>query len=146
MATLQQYPWGKASPGMRLRETSARARSGLEKGSKGPLLASGGVESVREAARASQPLCDALEYLARAGLRTRGERDPVEGEDVAAAVQALHHALEELGEASVETVSERYAAYVAAVEGLERIGKQAAASGIAGTGARGTGDAWRAFT
>ena len=137
------YPWGKASPATRIRETSAKARSGLDKAATARFGQI--VDRAAEAARASQSLADTLDYLSRAGLRTRGGKDPIEGTDVAAAVEAVHQALAELGVASVVTLSDCYNAYASAVETLIQMAEDGATRGISGSGAPALQDPWSPF-
>ena len=138
------YPWGKASPATRIREGVQRANSGLAKAAEArfPNL----LGPVADAARASRPLCEALEYLARAGLRARGEQNPVPGEEVASAVEAVHEALAALADSSPASFSSCFEGYVTAVESLVRSGEDAAQRGIRGTGGAGRSDPWGAFS
>ena len=62
-----RYPWGTASPAGRIRETTNTARNGLAAAKAEGLDKA--VAAVKRAARGSQSLTEALDYLSRAGLR-----------------------------------------------------------------------------
>ena len=140
-----RYPWGTASPATRIRETSTKARNGLNAAAEATGI-DASVASLKTAAMASQPLTETLDYLSRAGLRTRGEQDPLDGSVVADAVQALHQTLGELAVSTPSSLSGCYTAYVAALEALLSIADDALARGIARSGAVPATDPWGPFS
>ena len=124
------YPWGKASPGQRLRMTADRAKKGLEE-AKAPGLAELKTRWT-EAVRAAQPLVDTLDHLSRAGFRGARGEERVSGADVAYATRAVHDALGEFVNSSILNVSERYVSFATAVEHLIALADEAGRRGVEG--------------
>ena len=66
-------PWGRETPGTRLRSTAARAREGLNQVDAPGF---GDIDArVRRAVTESRALLEALEYIARTGFRGTRARD-----------------------------------------------------------------------
>ena len=105
------YPWGRASPGMRLRTTVDRAQKGLEQAT------TPGLAELRdrwtEAVGAAQPLVDTLDHLSRRGFRAKRDRNPVSGVEISKATRAVHDALGEFVDSTLLNVSERYTSFAA---------------------------------
>lgn len=62
----------------------------------------------------SRALVEALEHIAPQGFRGRASETPIGAEEVQCAVEAVRDTLVALAEASAATLSERYAALLAA--------------------------------
>lgn len=137
------YPWGRASPGMRLRASAEKAQKGLEQAT-APGLAEL-KERWTKAVRASQPLVEALDYVSRAGFRGKRGQTAVSGADIAKATRAAHDALGAFVGSTVLNVSERYQAFADAVEGLIALAKEAGNRGVVGSGEIEFEDPWEAF-
>ena len=138
-----RYPWGKASPGMRLRATAERASKGLEQ-ARAP-----GLNKVQnrwtESVRAALPLVETLEHLSGVGFRGARNQQPVRGADVASATREVHDALGKFVQSSVFDLSEHFVSFATAVERLIALAKKAARSGVEGDPKAGANDPWEAF-
>ena len=139
-----RYPWGTETPGPRLRTTSAKARGGLEQLTEPGFH--GIAERVDACVQAIRPLVDAMEYIARAGLRVRGaDDDTVPGKHVSEAVREIRQALVALHASTALTQSSCCEALVAAVTKLTGLADTGVEHGIAGTGESDSDDPWQAF-
>lgn len=100
---------------------------------------------ISRAVTESRALVEALEYVGRTGFRSRAGETPIEAEEVHRAVEAVRDALIALAEASAATVSERYAAFAAALDTVLGLADAAQQRGVAGSGALARDDPWEAF-
>ena len=139
-----RYPWGSETPGPRLRTTCTKACAGLEKVDAPGF--DGIVERVNGAVQAVHPLFEAVEFVARNGLRVHApDERMVPGTEATDAVHEVREALAALAASTALTQSECYRAFVAAVEKLMTIAKTGTKHGITGTGAVDPGNPWQAF-
>ena len=139
-----RYKWGTETPGPRLRTTCAKARAGLEQVDAPGF--DGIVERVNGAVKAVHPLFEAVEFVARNGLRVHAaDEQTVPGAEATEAVREVREALAALAVSTALTQSECYRAFVAAVEKLMTIAETGIKHGIAGTGAVDPGDPWQTF-
>ena len=137
------YPWGRASPGMRLRATAERAKKELEQ-AKVPGLAQV-QHRWTESVRAALPLVEALDHLSRAGFRGARDQERLSGADIANATRAIHDALGEFVESSVVNLSERYASFTTAAERLIALAEEAGRRGVESDRDVRVDDPWKAF-
>ena len=73
--TRKPYPWGKETPGARMRTTAAKARTGLE-AVETPGF--GDIDArVSRAVSEARTLLESLEHLARTGFRSRAGETPI---------------------------------------------------------------------
>ena len=140
-----RYPWGTETPGPRLRAAAARARTGIEQ-----VNAPGKHRQIPDridaAVKGARSLVDALEYLARAGLRTRGSnKNAIAGASVSEAVDALREALAAMATSTATTLSGHFDAFATAVEALIALSETGIELGIAGTGEVDRHDPWDAY-
>ena len=136
-------PWGRETPGTRLRSTAARAREGL-----GEVDAPGFGDidaRVRRVVTESRALLEALEYIARTGFRGRASETSIPAEEVNTALGSMRDALLELAHASVLTLSERYAAFSGALDAVLALADAAQVRGIAGSAVASRDDPWSVF-
>ena len=138
----QQYPWGTETPGPRLRITGEKSRDALKR------VDAPGVKRIPERIGAAvEPIrsfVEAMEYVAREGLRTGARSDrTVRGADVAAALGEVYEALGPLGASSALTLTPRYEAFVGAVTRLLALADTAVEHGVEGTGAPDPNDPWK---
>ena len=137
------YPWGKETPGARMRSTAAKARAGLE-AVETPGF--GDIDArVSRAVSESRTLLESLEHLARAGFRSRAGETPIPAAEIKGAADAVRDAVVAMADASVVNVSERYAAYTSALDVLLGLVDAAQRRGIAGSGEPTRADPWTAF-
>ena len=142
-----RYPWGTETPGPRLRATCAKARTGFDQ------VDTPGFHDITErvgaAVQTLRPLVDAMEFVARAGLRAGArDDDTVPGArvlDAVREVREVREALVALNASTAPTLSARYEALVAAVETLTGLADTAVQHGIAGTGGSDPNDPWQPF-
>ena len=136
-------PWGRETSGTRLRTTAARAREGLHQVD---APGYGDIEArVSRAVAQSRALLEALEYLAGSGFRGRARETAIPDDEVRAAASSMRDALLGLADASVVTLSERYAAFAAALDVVLELADAAQTRGIAGSGEATRDDPWKAF-
>ena len=137
------YPWGRASPGMRLSATSERAKKALAQADTPGLAEMQGRWT--ESVRAAKPLVMALDHLSGAGFRgARGEQR-VPGAEVAKATRVATEALGALLASSVVNVSERYQVFASAVEALIALAGEAGRRGVEGGREVRSDDPWSGF-
>ena len=140
-----RYPWGTETPGPRLRAAAARARTGIEQ-VQAPGTHRQIPERIDAAVQGARPLVEALEHLARAGLRTRGSnRNAIAGASVSEAVDTVREALAAMAGSSATTLSARFEAFATAVEALIGLGETGIELGITGTGEVDPHDPWKAY-
>ena len=142
--TSNRFPWGRETPGRRLRTACDKARTALEQ------VDAPGFhripERVNAAVQAVLPLVETMEFVARAGLRTRARSaDTVPGADVSTAVRTVREALAALLQSSASTQSARYEALVAALNAVITLAETGIEHGIEGTGTSALDDPWQAF-
>ena len=139
------YPWGTETPGPRLRATAARARTGIEQ-VQAPGTHRQIADRIDGAVQKLYPLVDALDHLARAGLRTRGSnKNAIDGRSVATAVEAVREALAAMAGSTATTLSGHFDAFATAVEALIALSETGIELGITGTGEADAHDPWKAY-
>ena len=136
-------PWGRETPGTRLRSTAARAREGLREVDAPGF---GDIDArVRRVVTESRALLETLEYIADSGFRGRASETSVPADEVKAVTGAMRDALLALAEASAVTLSERYAAFAGALDAVLALADAAQSRGIEGSGEASRNDPWKAF-
>ena len=140
-----RYPWGTETPGPRLRAACARARTGIEQ-----VTAPGTHRQIADridgAVQGLRPLVETMEYLARAGLRTRGSnKNALDGGTVAQGVEAVREALAAMAASTASTLSPHLEAFAGAVEALSALSESGIELGISGTGEAAPHDPWEAY-
>ena len=143
--TSTRYPWGTETPGPRLRAACARARTGIEQ-VKSPGNHHEIAGRIDAAVQGLRPLVETMEYLARAGLRTRGSnKNAIAGTSVAKAVDAVREALAAMSGSTATTLSGHFDAFASAVEALIALSETGIELGIGGTGEAAPHDPWDAY-
>ena len=136
-------PWGRETPGTRLRNTLARAREGLHQ------VDAPGFDSIEtrvsRAVTESRALLEALEYISDTGFRGRARERSIPADEVKAATGSMRDALFGLADASVVTLSERYAAFAGALDAVLALADAAQTRGIQGSGEATRDNPWKAF-
>lgn len=141
------YPWERSGPRAEITRTGDRLRQALAAAGE-PGYA--GIDQRLEAAvQAAQPLTVVLRYIAEAGLQPRHGKGSgahrVQGADLYDALGALDAAVVRLAQASVASVSEDYAVFTEAAEGLLAHADQAIKGGVSKQPADDAQTAWRRF-
>ena len=91
-------------------------------------------------------MVEALEYLARAGLRTRGSnKNAIAGASVSEAVDAVREALAAMATSTATTLSGHFDTFASAVEALIALSESGIELGIAGTREVDLHDPWKAY-
>ena len=140
-----RYPWGTETPGPRLRAAAARARAGIEQ-VQAPGTHRQIPERIDAAVQGARPLVEALEHLARAGLRTRGSnKNAIAGASVSEAVDTVREALAAMAGSTAITLSGHFDAFASAVEALIGLSETGIEFGIAGTEKVAAHDPWDAY-
>ena len=139
-----RYPWGTETPGPRLRSTCAKARAALEQ------VDTPGFHRIAErvdaAVQSVRPFVDAMEYVARAGLRTGARNDKtVQGSNAAEVAREVREALHALQESTALTQTPRYEALLAVLTTLMGLADTGIEHGIEGTGESDPDNPWQAF-
>ena len=143
--TSKRYPWGTETPGPHLRAACARARTGIEQ-VQAPGTHRQIADRIDGAVQKLRPLVEALDHLARAGLRTRGSnKNAIDGRSVATAVEAVREALAAMAASTAMTLSNHFEAYASAVEALIALSESGIKLGIVGTGEVDRHDPWNAY-
>ena len=99
--------------------------------------------------QAAMPLKVVLRYLSASGLRSSGgtavRAQPVSSQDLEEALRAIDAAVLQLAKASIRSVSEDYATFVAAVNELVRLAEEVMEQGVEKRPSDDAGAAWKLF-
>ena len=143
-----QYPWGTMTPRERLRTLSEKLRGALKDTSEPGFFEI--PERVKATVHAVHPLVEAMDHLARSGLRPMNKKgasasDALPAAHVAAAVQCVNTALGAVVTASVHDATERYQAFAEASDALVELAARVIERGIAGSDPGSVERPWEAF-
>lgn len=133
--TRVDYPWGKRAP----HEELSRCLRRVETARKDTLVP--GFASIKPTTsalvRAARELAAAMNYCAQSGLAVRAAKNgktPIEADAILERTAAVDEAVGQLATSRPDDFSGRYSAFKEALDALVKLGGDARASGVRGSG------------